>query len=219
VGALNSNGGPKGTKYYTRMVSKVHFHRTYLNTATRKYYDTVGDIAILILTVPVPRTVVPIKLARRSQMPPHNAVVWGAGYGESYELSGWTRLRQAPMAMMRRSTCTNFLNRMSRSKGYTKKFYNLTDHVICTYGDGKTDTCWGDSGGPLFKKGKKESPVTDLQVSRPGGGVCCLLLFVRGGWCAELQVWCFSPLHSFLFLFPFFCSNSCLYVCLNIRNG
>jgi secreted trypsin-like serine protease len=126
----------------------------------------VGDVALMVLSGPLPADAITIKLPDDKTVIP--AKVDSVGYGTTSEGGSdmSTDLRSVNLDIIDRSLCNTLLNRIN------PKAYNVTDAVVCA-GDmrGGHDTCQGDSGGPLFIKGA--GPKDDVLVGLTSFGEGC----------------------------------------------
>jgi len=133
----------------------------------RRYYaDTLGDLALLILSGPLPAEAIPIQLPNATTKIPKKLDTVGYGVIREGASKMSTELRSVQLDSVERTKCNKLLNRLN------PKAYNLTDAVVCAgvLAGGK-DTCQGDSGGPLFIKGSL--PQDDVVVGLTSFGEGC----------------------------------------------
>ena len=133
-----------GTGYQTRTISRVYVHPKYNATS----YD--NDIAIIKLANPFSlggtgsTAVGTISIISSATLPTSNAIVagWGAtGYPVTSSSQYPDALREVSLPIISNSICNN----ASHYNG------SITANMICAgYDAGGYDSCYGDSGGPLF---------------------------------------------------------------------
>jgi serine protease len=126
----------------------------------------VGDLALLILSGPLPADVPTISLPDDKTVVPNK--LDSVGYGTISEGGSnmSTDLRTVGLDTVDRPRCNALLNKLN------PKAYNLTDSPVCAgYLAGGRDTCQGDSGGPLFIKGA--GPKDDVIVGLTSFGEGC----------------------------------------------
>jgi secreted trypsin-like serine protease len=126
----------------------------------------VADLALLVLSGPLPADAITINLPDAKTVIPNK--LDSVGYGTTSEGGSAmsTELRQVALDSIERPQCNVLLNKIN------PKAYNLTDSVICAgYLAGGRDTCQGDSGGPLFIKGA--GPKDDVIVGLTSFGEGC----------------------------------------------
>jgi trypsin len=155
-----------GRKYYGKPIARAIVHPDYKKNERRFYADMLGDLALLVLSGPLPVDAITIKLPNATTVVPSK--LDSVGYGTTSEGGSKmsTQLRSVELDSVERSRCNKLLNKLN------PKAYNLTDSVVCAgvLAGGK-DTCQGDSGGPLFIKGSR--PEDDVLVGLTSFGEGC----------------------------------------------
>ena len=154
-----------GRKYYAKRIARAIIHPDFKKNANRMFSDMVGDLALLVLTSPVPDNWTVINLPTPSTKIPKKLDT--VGYGTIMEDGGQmsNELRTVALDTIDRRKCNTLLNKIS------PKSYNLTSSVMCAgYLAGGKDTCQGDSGGPLFIKGTSAAKDTIVGLTSFGEG-------------------------------------------------
>lgn len=163
--------------YYGRLIEKPERHPDFLlNTARSNLYaDMVGDVGLFILDSPVPSDVPVLSLIKYNAKIPSKLQI--AGYGVTKDgLDNLSpTLRETSVNFISRPLCNKLLNKVAPDT------YNITDASICAgYLAGGRDACTGDSGGPLFIKGKDAS--SDVLVGLTSFGEGCARKDVPAGY-------------------------------------
>lgn len=155
-----------GREYYGKTIAKAIVHPDFKKNENRFYADMVGDLALLVLSGPLPADAITIRLPNSTTVIPSK--LDSVGYGTTSEGGSAmsTELRSVQLDSVARARCNTLLNKLN------PKAYNLTDAVVCAgVLAGGRDTCQGDSGGPLFIKGA--SPKDDVIVGLTSFGEGC----------------------------------------------
>lgn len=173
-----------GRDYYARQISKVIVHPDFKKNLDRIYADMLGDVALMVLSSPLPLNFTTIKLADSSTKIPNTLTT--VGYGTTSEGGGVMSpvLRAVNLTLVDRKKCNTLLNRVNPGA------YKLTDSVVCAgWLPGGKDTCQGDSGGPLLIKGK--TPADDVLVGTVSFGEGCARKNVPAGYAniAKYNTW------------------------------
>lgn len=101
---------------------------------------------------------------------PSDEQVLVAGWGKDESLFRTQSLMKAKIPRLRAEKCRDFFRRDL-----------FTDsNIICAGGENQVDTCRGDSGGPLFWKGKVNSGAKYIQHGVTAAGQIGCGALVRG---------------------------------------
>ena len=138
-----------GRKYYARMISQSIKHPDYEKLAKRKFLDRQGDLALMILSSPVPSNVPVIQLPNNTTKIPDKLQTIGYGTTSEGGSKMSSVLRSVGVDKIKLPECNKLLNKIA------PRSYNVTNAHICAgvLAGGK-DSCQGDSGGPLLIRGK-----------------------------------------------------------------
>ena len=101
-----------------------------------------ADVAVLFLDRAVPYRPVPLETSQDAYYPGRPATVLGWGYTSEGGPSS-SELRRAEVALVADSDCAA-----------TFREFNPQSMVCAAASDGRTDACYGDSGGPMVADGR-----------------------------------------------------------------
>uniref|UniRef100_A0A8C4R714 Peptidase S1 domain-containing protein n=1 Tax=Eptatretus burgeri TaxID=7764 RepID=A0A8C4R714_EPTBU len=141
-------------------INEMNNYKLNHSTSERRNYFRTGFCVCVCLEY-----IQPICLAEEIQSFIPGSMCHIAGWGSSHSV--FLKLQEASVPLVSRETC---MNEMADS-------YVITNHMICAgYAQGGTDTCSGDSGGPLIceKEGREwlvgvtSFGVGCAQTNRPG---------------------------------------------------
>lgn len=101
-----------GRDYYARQISKVIVHPDFKKNLDRLYADMLGDVALMVLSSPLPLNYTTIKLATSSTKIPNTLTT--VGYGTTSEGGGVMSpvLRAVNLTLVDRKKCNTLLNRV-----------------------------------------------------------------------------------------------------------
>ena len=155
-----------GPEYTVTLSQKAHFiknayiHKSYKTKTV--YGDRRFDIAMVELEKPLaPGSFTPVRIVS----PPRNTTrVKALGYGATGEYRPTSRvLQEAPVVVRPFDWCMKHEQHMEKNHVVAEKQHFCATSI--RYPQGRTDTCYGDSGGPLFYVYSNSNKLHQLGVT------------------------------------------------------